>query len=104
MIKKSALPPEQNAREVLYLPDLCLEGIPVLAQKYQTSLTSTAIRFAQRTNIPGAIFGCHNGRITWVAKTNGLDNIDLRKGLLSQASSKEKMQFCRIFISDFASY
>ncbi|KXS40967.1 MAG: hypothetical protein AWU54_1788 [Candidatus Frackibacter sp. T328-2] len=57
------------AEDVDKLP-LSIRSFKILAKKYKTSLTSTAIKFIENTKFPGAIFLSSNGKISLKFKSN----------------------------------
>ncbi len=77
------MPDPQFSRDV-YHSDLVMEDLIHLANKYQTSLTSTAIRFAARTNLIGAIICCQDDAVSWVVKTKDTEGVEFRTGQLSE--------------------
>ena len=64
--------------------DLIMSDVMALSNKYQTSLTSTAIRMAKRSDLSGAIICCKDGRISWVVKTHSAEDFEFRSGRLSE--------------------
>jgi len=84
------LMPDPQFSEDVRKSDFSIEDLVRLANKYQTSLTSTAIRFSQRTKLTGAIICCQEDSIAWVAKTADSEDFEFRTGRLNERTYVHK--------------